>query len=462
MIKEDTKSYKRFEISEEGKMEKITSTKKILTSVTFLAFLLFLIGFATPGDSSESAFNQPKGFSLYRSAPKESSWGRGVVIQPDGKIVVMGVSYNGRNHQTLVLRLNSDGTRDNTFGTGGVFTYGDKRKGNNYGSGVTLQPDGKIVVVGDSSYDKNRDVLVLRCNSDGSLDSTFGKGGATTYKSQAKENQHLGFGVALQPDAKIVVVGSTSNGKNHEVMLLRFNSDGSLDSSFGKGGIVTHSGLSNANFWGRAVAIQPDGKIVVVGISYTAKKCDVLTLRYNADGSLDKAFGEDGVAPSSCPPGGHDWGRSIAIQPDGKIIVAGNTRSGEKRNAILLRYDVNGKPDASFGIGGIVSSTVYRRYWGQALALLQDGKIVTVGNSVSGPKYEASVVRYNGDGTPDKGFGKEGFVTLNYPPNSNNWGFAVATQQDAKIVVVGYVQSGKSKDILVARYKNDGTLDVSP
>lgn len=213
---------------------------------------------------------------------------------------------------------------------------------------------------------------------------------------------------------------------------------------------------------GRGVAIQPDGKIVMVGVSNTAKKCDVLTVRYNADGSLDKAFGEDGVAPSSCPPGGHDWGRSIAIQPDGKIIVAGNTRSGENRNALLLRYNVNGKPDTTFGMGGIASSTVYRSNWGQALALLQDGKIVTVGNSVSGPKYEASVARYNSDGTLDKGFGKEGFVTSNYPPNSNNWGFAVVTQPEGKIVVVGYAQSGKNKDILVVRYKNDGTVDASP
>ena len=436
--------------------------KRIFVSITCFTSLFLVVGFATHGDSSDSGFNPPKGFFLYKSAPKESSGGRGVAIQPDGKIVVMGVSYNGTNHRTLVLRLNSDGTRDNTFGIGSVFTYGDKGKGNNYGSGIALQPDGKIVVVGDSHYAKSRDILVLRCNSDGSVDSTFGKGGVTTYKSRAKENQDIGFGVALQPDAKIVVVGSTYNGKNHEAMLLRCNSDGSLDSSFGKGGIVTHSGLSNADIWGRGVAIQPDGKIVMVGVSNTAKKCDVLTVRYNADGSLDKAFGEDGVAPSSCPPGGHDWGRSIAIQPDGKIIVAGNTRSGENRNALLLRYNVNGKPDTTFGMGGIASSTVYRSNWGQALALLQDGKIVTVGNSVSGPKYEASVARYNSDGTLDKGFGKEGFVTSNYPPNSNNWGFAVVTQPEGKIVVVGYAQSGKNKDILVVRYKNDGTVDASP
>jgi uncharacterized delta-60 repeat protein len=436
--------------------------KAIFLSIAYFVGLLLLIGLVTPGDSSGLGFNPPEGFILYKSAPKNSEWGRAVAIQPDGKIVVMGVSYNGKKHQTLVLRFNSDGTRDNAFGVGGVFIYGEKRKGNTYGSGIAIQPDGKIVVVGDSYYDKSREVLVLRCNSDGSVDSTFGKGGVATYRSQTKENKDLSFGVMLQSDARIVVVGSTHNGKTYEPMILRYNNDGSLDSSFGKGGVVTYKGLSDANVWGRAVAIQPDGRIVIVGVSYTPKKCDVLTVRYNADGSLDKGFGEGGVAPSSCPPGGRDWGRSIAIQPDGKIIVAGNTRLRENTNILLLRYNTNGKPDTTFGMGGIASyqSMAKKGNWGQAVALLPDGKIVVVGNSLSGPKKEAYIARCNSDGTMDSSFGKEGLVLSNCPPDSNNWGFAVTTQPDGKIIIVGYAQSGKNKDILVARYKNDGTLDA--
>ena len=244
--------------------------KAIFVSIACFVGLLFFIGFAAPGDSSGSGFNPPEGFIVYKSTPKNSEWGRAVAIQPDGKIVVMGVSYDGKKHHIVVLRFNSDGTRDNTFGAGGVFMYGEK-KGSDYGSGVVLQPDGKIVVVGDSYYDKSREVLVLRCNSDGSIDSTFGKGGVATYRSQTKENKDLGFGVMVQSDARIVVVGSTHNGKTYEPMILRYNRDGSLDSSFGKGGVVTYKGLSDANVWGRAVAIQPDGRIVMVGVSYTPK-----------------------------------------------------------------------------------------------------------------------------------------------------------------------------------------------
>ncbi|MCJ7545855.1 MAG: hypothetical protein MUP30_03355 [Deltaproteobacteria bacterium] len=436
--------------------------KSIFVSIAYCVCLLLLIGFATPGDSSGAGFNPPAGFILYKSTPKNSEWGRAVAIQPDGKLVVLGVSYNGKKHQILVLRFNSDGTRDNTFGVGGVFIYGEKSKGNNYGSGVALQPDGKIIVVGDSYYDKSREVLVLRCNSDGSLDNSFGKGGVATYRSQTKENKDLSFGVKLQSDARIVVVGSTHNGKNYEPMILRYNRDGSLDSSFGKGGVVTYKGLSDANVWGRAVAIQHDGRIVMVGVSYTTKKCDVVTVRYNADGSLDKGFGEGGVAPSTCPPGGRDWGRSIAMQPDGKIIVAGNTRLGVNTNILLLRYNANGKPDTTFGRGGIASyqSLVKKGNWGQSVALLPDGKILIVGNSLSGPKKEAYIARCNSDGTMDSSFGKEGLVLANCPPDNNNWGFAVTTQPDGKIIVVGYAQSGKNRDILVARYKKDGTLDA--
>jgi uncharacterized delta-60 repeat protein len=437
--------------------------KAIFVSIACFVGLLLFIGFAAPGDSSGSGFHPPEGFILYKSTPENSEWGRAVAIQPDGKIVVMGVSYNGKKHHILVLRFNSDGTRDNTFGVGGVFIYGEKTKGNNYGSGVALQRDGKIVVVGDSYYDKSREVLVLRCNSDGSLDSTFGKGGVATYNSsQTKENKDLSFGVMLQSDARIVVVGSTHNGKNYEPMILRYNSDGSLDSSFGKGGVVTYKGLSDADGWGRAVAIQPDGRIVMVGVSYTTKKCDVVTVRYNADGSLDKGFGEGGVAPSICPPEGREWGRSVAIQPDGKIIVAGNTRVGENTNILLLRYNANGKPDSTFGMGGIAThqSMAKKGNWGQAVVLLPDGKIVIVGNSLSGPKKEAYIARCNRDGTMDNSFGKEGLVLANGPPDSNNWGFAITTQPDGKIIVVGYAQSGKNRDILVARYKNDGTLDA--
>jgi len=442
-------------------MKKKPSSKKIFISITFLVFLLSLIGFTTSGQSSESGFNAPNGFFLYKSEPKNNDSGRAVAIQPDGKIVILGLSYDGKNNRTLVLRLNSDGTRDNAFGTNGVFTYGGKEKGSFFGSGIALQPDGKIVVVGDSSYGKSKHVFVMRCNSDGLLDSTFGEGGVTTYKSRANESQDMGSGVALDSDAKIVVVGSTHDGKNRQAMILRYNGTGTLDSSFGKGGVVTHSGLSDADLWGRSVAIQPDGKVVMVGYSNTGKKCDVLTVRYDADGSPDKTFGEGGVALSSCPPGGHDWGRSIVIQPDKKLIVAGNTRSGGKTYTMLLRYNADGKPDKTFGNGGFASTADNRNDWGQTVTLMPDGKIVIVGNTVSVPKYVASVVRHNHDGTLDRSFGKDGIVVMKTPPDSNNWVFAAVTQPDGKIVLVGRAKSGKTSEILIVRYKTDGTLDVS-
>jgi uncharacterized delta-60 repeat protein len=435
--------------------------KGILVPIALLTSLALAISFSTAGDCLGSGFNPPKGHVLYSCAPESSDLGRAVAIQLDGKIVVAGTSYDGKNHRALVLRFKSDGTLDNTFGTGGVFTHGDKNS-ESYYNGVVLQPDGKIVVVGHSSYRKNTEVVVLRCNADGSLDTTFGKGGVVTYKSRAKESQDLSFGVMLQPDTKVIVVSASYNGKNFEAMMLRYNNDGTADGSFGKGGVVTYGGSSNADIYGRAVAIQLDGKIVLTGVSYSAKKCDILTMRYDTDGSLDKKFGEGGVAVSSCPPGGRDFGRSIAVQRDGKIVVAGNTISRQKSTALLLRYDVDGRPDKTFGTSGFADdkSGANRSDSARAVALLPDGKILIAGYTVSGPKADALIIKYNSDGTLDSSFGKGGVVISNCLPNNSTWAFAAAIQADGRIVVVGHAQLGKNRNVLVMRYKTDGTLDA--
>jgi uncharacterized delta-60 repeat protein len=128
---------------------------------------------------------------------------------------------------------------------------------------------------------------------------------------------------------------------------------------------------------------------------------------------------------------------------------------------MLLRYNADGKPDNTFGNGGFASTADNRNDWGQTVTLMPDGKIVIVGNTVSVPKYVASVVRHNHDGTLDRSFGKDGIVVMKAPPDSNNWVFAAVTQPDGKIVLVGRAKSGKTSEILVVRYKTDGTLDAS-
>ena len=400
----------------------------------------------------------------YHNTPKGNDWGRAVAIQPDGKIIVVGVSDNGKSKEALILRYNSDGTLDSTFGKGGIVTYKGQTGRNSYGFGVALQSDGKAVVVGSTSMEKSYDALILRYNTDGSLDSTFGIGGAATYKSGAKESQDLSFGVALQPDGKIAVVSTSYTGKNYQALILRYNQNGTLDSTFGTGGAVTYSGPTNVNIWGRSIALQLDGKIIIVGVSYAAQKCDVLTLRYNSDGSPDKTFGTEGAALSNCPVGGHDWGRALALQPDGKIIVAGNTRYSARLDGLVIRYNTNGTPDTTFGNGGVVNykSPSNTNDWCRAAVLQPDGKILIVGHSISGKRSSALALRYNSDGTPDSSFGKGGLFTSNCPSDSSSWTRAVAIQPDGKIVAVGYADIGKAKHLLVLRYKSDGTLDASP
>jgi uncharacterized delta-60 repeat protein len=225
------------------------------------------------------------------------------------------------------LRYNPDGSLDSDFGTGGVATY-DSRSWDG-GHAVALQADGKIIVAGYTTYARGK-FLVLRYNPDGSLDSDFGTGGVATYYGG---NWAYGRAVALQADGKIVVAGFTK-GTMYDVLVLRYNPDGSLDSDFGAGGGATYD--SGSWEMGSAVSLQADGKIVVAGEIRNVANLDVLVLRYNPDGSVDSDFGADGIA--TYDGGNLDSGYAVALQTDGKIVAAGFTHNGRNYDVLVLRF----------------------------------------------------------------------------------------------------------------------------
>jgi len=213
--------------------------------------------------------------------------------------------------------------------------------GSDYGFSVALQPDGKIVVAGYAGGD----FALARYNSDGALDTSFGSGGKVTTDFGGSYHPD-GFSVALQPDGKIVVAGYAGG----DFALARYNSDGALDTSFGSGGkVTTDFGGSDAGY---SVALQPDGKIVVAGYA----GLDFALARYNSDGALDTSFGTGGKVTTDFS-GGRDVGYSVALQPDGKIVVAGYAGV----DFALARYNSDGALDTSFGSGGKVT-TDFRRF----------------------------------------------------------------------------------------------------
>jgi uncharacterized delta-60 repeat protein len=286
------------------------------------------------------------------------------------------------NDDILVVRFTASGDVDTTFDPpNGFLTYDGGF--DDYNWGVAIQTDGKIVVAGESGNGVDSDLLVLRYNADGSLDGGFGTGGVVTYDSGRGD---AGLALTIQSDGKIVVAGGSNNGTDHDVLVLRYNADGSLDGGFGAGGVVTRDCGPYAFGW--AVAIQSDGKIVVTGECYTAPvhMVDFLVLRYNTDGSPDNSFDGDGLVGHDTA-GGDDAGLAVGIQSDGKIDAAGLRYNGTDDDVGVERLNTDGSRDAGFGTGfGLIfdaGSVQGDSGWG--VAIQSDGKIVVTGDTFSPP-----------------------------------------------------------------------------
>ncbi len=368
--------------------------------------------------------------------------GHSVAIQSDGKIVVAGDSYTGSGYEFALMRLTTLGALDTTFGSGGKVTTLS-----GFGKSVALQSDGKIVVGGEGSPLGERFAL-MRYLSDGTLDASFGNGGkATTTFGHGSDEVRA---IALQSDGKIVMAGSAFNGSNYGFAVVRFTAAGVLDSSFGSGGKVTTPIGSGPDRVG-GVGVQSDGKIVVVGFSFNGSSNDFALVRYTAAGVPDSTFGNGGKATTSLS-NNNDSAASVAFQPDGKIVVAG---SGGFIDVALVRYATNGTPDASFGSGGKVITPIGTNTdVGSSVALQSDGRIVVAGSSYIGSDFDFAVVRYLSDGALDPSFGTGGKLTTPVGSDQDN-GEGVALQSDGKIVVAGTARIAGADKFAVVRYGVD-------
>ena len=362
--------------------------------------------------------------------------GWAVAVQQDGKIIMAGYTNNFGNERFEVLRFTATGAPDDSFGFMGLVTtsFGDTR---DFARDIAIQADGKIVVAGYSIGATAMDFAIARYNSNGSLDTTFDSDGKATYNLGSASNQ--AFSVAIQPDGKILMAGISSQ-TYLSIALLRLNSNGSPDSTFNGGDVITTIGTGAA--YGEDMAIQPDGKILVAGHILTGANPDALLLRYNSSGSLDTTFGDnlDGIVISELP--GDDRAYAVAIQTDGKIIIAGSkTGSG-----MLIQYNSNGIQLGSTFINQISQIN--------ALAEQVNGKILAAGH-----KYLVTadfvLLRVNYDLTYDASF-KTGSVSTDFG-NSQDYGNAIAIQPDGKIVVAGYTTpaDGSPGDFALARYWGD-------
>lgn len=322
---------------------------------------------------------------------------------------------------------------------------------------IAAQTDGKIVAVGYSFNGSNMDVAVVRYTSDGLLDASFDSDGIVTTPVGASND--YGVAVALQPDGKIVVAGYSHNGTNYDVLVLRYNSDGSLDTGFdGDGKVLT--AVTTSTDYGRDVALQSDGKIVVVGNSYDGSKYGFTLVRYNSDGSLDTGFSSDGKLLTRVGTS-HSYARDLVVQPDGRIVVAGYAYNGTTYDFALARYSESGDLDTAFGSQGTVLTPIGTKSdYAREVALQSDGKIVVAGYAYNGTNYDFAVARYDSDGTLDTTFDADGFA-LTPLGGGHDYGRAVALQPDGKVVVGGHAHNGTNADFAAVRYEATGALDLA-
>lgn len=302
----------------------------------------------------------------------------GLAVQSDGKILV------GNNTFGLgVSRYNPNGTLDTTFGAGG---RASTVVGSSSGArAIGLQFDGKIIVAGYSnSATGDQDFALVRFNSNGTLDTTFGNNGKVTTNVVGFVD--FVTAVAIQPDGKIVAsgVGSGSTLASSNFATVRYNSNGTLNSGFGTNGIVVTDFFNNFDF-PNDVAIQNDGKIVVAGEAghhpTDASQDDFGIVRYDPDGSLDSSFGGTGKVTSDFSGGHSDQAHAVAAQADGKIVVAGQSFFSNG-DFLIARYDSNGSLDSSFGDGGKVITDFGNSDAAYGMTIQPDGKIIAVGQAV--------------------------------------------------------------------------------
>ena len=234
--------------------------------------------------------------------------------------------------------------------------------------------------------------------------------------------------------------------------LVRYNANGTPDTGFGAGGIVT-TAVGSGYDYAHALVIKSDNKIVVAGSSSNGSKYNFALVGYNANGTLDTTFGTGGIVTT---PVGSYWNSAYAlgIQSDGKIVAAGYSVNGSNNNFALVRYTANGSLDTTFGTGGIVTTPIGssddKAY---ALGIQSSGKIVAAGGTFNGNNYNFALVRYNANGNLDTTFGKGGIVITAI--GSDNSASALVIQPDSKIVAAGYARPGGSSygyDFALARY----------
>jgi uncharacterized delta-60 repeat protein len=378
-----------------------TLCKVVLFHMQFILLMLpgpYLLG--QPG-TLDNTFGQSGLLTYDLDSATETIYS--VLVQPDGKIIASGVvDYSSFDPNDFAsARFKTDGSLDITYGDNGKVILDIGGTDNCYAS--VLQSDGKIIMAGNSEDGGVRYVVLVRLNTDGSLDSSFGGSGIVKIGDDF-EYAHGGTSVVIQADGKIVITAiHFDSPSDWDFCLIRVTTTGVLDGSFGNGGIVITE-ISNDSDYLEEIAIQPDGKIVAIGYSYDGY--GVVVARYDNDGTLDNTFGSGGVITANFENFTFCEATDVAIQPDDKILVAGRVGISEYQFAVA-RLTADGNLDNSFSSNGIlIPEIMLDNTINVSVAVEANGKILLGSTAFDG----YIVVRLNLNGTIDSTFGQDGMA----------------------------------------------------
>jgi len=370
-------------------------------------------------------------------------------IQSDGKIIVAGKSYFNYKEFYTVARYNTNGSIDTTFGSNGLVIINTQ----NYDTvnDIAIDTNGKIIVAGGNTY-----AVLLRLNSNGSLDTTFGTNGFASFTSGFSSV----YDVKVLSSGKILVAGydsytiGTSYSGNY--LLARLNSNGTLDSTFGTNGISNLGSTTADQEVLYKIEVQPDGKIVATGTINNGSDLDIVIYRYNSNGTFDTTF--NGNGSSTFGSIGSDRPTGLALQNDGKILVLGYL-NGEPK---LERFTSNGSIDTSFDLDGIVDLNINDITYANALKLTSDQKIFVSGElDISNVDADFSTLKFNSNGSLDTDFANSGKLTTNFYSDYDE-ATSILITSDNKLILCGNIFSitNNSFDFGLAKYYIDSNLSL--
>jgi uncharacterized delta-60 repeat protein len=408
----------------------------------------------TPAGALDTSFGT--GGKVINSLPGNTSYFTDAALQADGGILAAGAYYNSSLYTGTyfeVVRYTAAGTLDNNFGTSGKINILAGTTGNAL---VGVEPDGKIVVAGSSTDNSipATSFVLERYSACGTLDTAFGSGGQVTT--------HVGLygnvsGIGFQPGGRIIVAGNVNDYSvpTASFVVAGYTAGGTLDGSFGSGGLAVTPIGGNGGATGAAV--QADGQIVVAGTAYIYRPTfsySLVAARYSAGGTLDTGFGSGGLASASALRAG-----GVAVQSDGKVVVAATAGGSLYTQFAAVRFTTAGGLDSGFGNGGTATSSVGSSDSASAIAIQGDGKIVLAGSAfVPATGNDFALTRFTSTGTVDTGFGSGGGVTTNFVGPVNATANSVVADRGGNLLVAGTTRSAGSS-LSVARYLPNGQLD---